>query len=259
MTGRARGYALRPFPPARRIVLQALRAGRRIAPVYGLIECDVTGPLERLRAADPPPSLTAYVVASVARSVAAHPDVHAYRDWSGRLVIHRHVDVATMIEIPVPTGSFGLAHLVSDADIRAVGDITAEIREVQRTPNRSGSARALRRWARAGSRIPGLVPLMYWAMRKSKRVRRRVGTVSVSSIGMFGGGGGFGIGFPTILSVGLFVGGLSEKARVVDGRIEPRQILDLTVMVDHKVVDGAPAARFVADLRARLENGEELD
>lgn len=259
MQRRERGYDTRAFPAGRRIVLHALRAGRHISPVYGLIECDVTAPLQRLKAADPPLSLTAYVVATVARSVAAHPEVHAYRDWSGRLVLHRHVDVTTMIEIPSWTGSFGLAHLVKDADVRTVEDITAEIRAVRDRPDRSGSGRALQRWARPGARIPGLVPLMYWAMRRSKLVRQRTGTVSVSSIGMFGGGGGFGIGFPTILSVGLFVGGLSEKPRVVDGRIEAHRVLDLTVMVDHKVVDGAPAARFVADLRARLENGEALD
>jgi hypothetical protein len=37
-----------------------------------------------------------------------------------------------------------------------------------------------------------------------------------------------------------------------------RDVLDLTVSVDHNVVDGAPAARFVADLRSAIESPEDL-
>ena len=32
-----------------------------------------------------------------------------------------------------------------------------------------------------------------------------------------------------------------------------RDVLDLTVTIDHNVVDGAPATRFGADLRRRME------
>jgi pyruvate dehydrogenase E2 component (dihydrolipoamide acetyltransferase) len=36
--------------------------------------------------------------------------------------------------------------------------------------------------------------------------------------------------------------------------IELRPILNLTLSADHRVVDGATAARFLADLKATLEN-----
>jgi pyruvate/2-oxoglutarate dehydrogenase complex dihydrolipoamide acyltransferase (E2) component len=35
-------------------------------------------------------------------------------------------------------------------------------------------------------------------------------------------------------------------------------MLDLTVSVDHDIVDGAPAARFVNNLRTRLENADGM-
>jgi hypothetical protein len=45
----------------------------------------------------------------------------------------------------------------------------------------------------------------------------------------------------------LIVGGFSRKPAVIDGRIEPRDMLDLTVAFDHDVVDGAGgAARGIA-------------
>ena len=40
----------------------------------------------------------------------------------------------------------------------------------------------------------------------------------------------------------ITVGGIATKPRYVDGALHAREILDLTVSVDHAVVDGAPAA-----------------
>ncbi len=146
---RQRGAQVWPFPSNRRLVTAAMRAGRRIAPMYGLLDLDVTKARRILAAHDPPSSLTAFVVASVARAAAAHPEVHAYRNWRGQLVTHRHVDVTTMVEIPTPQGPFGLPH---------------------------------------------------------------------------------------------------------DGQIQVRDVLDLSLVIDHNVVDGAPATRFGADLRDLIEN-----
>jgi pyruvate/2-oxoglutarate dehydrogenase complex dihydrolipoamide acyltransferase (E2) component len=65
--------------------------------MHGLVEVDITQARQLLNAAEPPLSLTAFIVASVARAAATHPQVHAYRDWRGRLVEHQHVDVQTLI------------------------------------------------------------------------------------------------------------------------------------------------------------------
>ena len=47
------------------------------------------------------------------------------------------------------------------------------------------------------------------------------------------------------MSLQVVVGGMSPRPRVVDdGEVEVRDVLDLTVTIDHNVVDGAPAARL---------------
>src|SRR3712207_7559792 len=46
---------------------------------------------------------------------------------------------------------------------------------------------------------------------------------------------------------------LFRSPRVVGEQIAVRDVLDLTVTVDHNVVDGAPATRLGADLRRRME------
>ncbi len=255
---RERGATTRPFPSSRRLVTAAVRAGRRVVPMVGLLDVDVTEARRLLAASDPPLSFTAFVVASLARAAAAHPEVHAYRDWRGRLVQHRHVDVQTLVEVATRQGPFALVHVVRDADVRDVAAISAELRAVRTTSSTRGG-RLLGTVAPALGRVPGLYRVMYAAMARSRRVHLATGTVQVTAVGMFAGGGGFAIAPPTLASLAVVVGGVSRRARVVDGdRIEAREVLDLTVSIDHDIVDGAPAARFSADLRRILHSAVVL-
>jgi uncharacterized RmlC-like cupin family protein/chloramphenicol O-acetyltransferase len=235
-----------------------MRTGRRLAPIHGLVSLDVTEARSRLAAASEPLSFTAFVVASVGRAAAAHPEVHAYRDWRGRLVVHHFVDVATIVEVIHPDGSFPLAHLVRDADIRSVADISAEVRRVKSDPATSPSGSRLEQFPWP-LRLPGAFRAFYASMARSPRMRRLAGTVEVTAVGMFGGGDGYGITVPTVATLGIVVGGISERPLVVDGVVAIRHVLDLTVTVDHNVVDGAPAARFVQDLRGIIESAKVLD
>ena len=234
-----------------------MRAGRRKMPMYGLVDVDVTTANRLLASYDPPGSLTAFVVASVAHA-AAHPEVHAYRNWRGQLVTHQHVDVGTMAEISTRQGPFAIPHVLRDADVRGVPELTAELRRVKRKPSASSSGRWLERAAPAATRIPGAVPAMYAVMARSVMARQRIGTVAVTSVGMFAGGGGFGVTSLTLMSLEVIVGGMSQRPRVVDGQVTVRDVLDLTLAIDHNVVDGAPAARFAAEFRELLESGSVI-
>jgi pyruvate/2-oxoglutarate dehydrogenase complex dihydrolipoamide acyltransferase (E2) component len=256
MTGhpRARGLEVLPFPSSRRAVTAAVRAGRRIVPMHGLLDVDVTEGRRLLEEHGPPLSTTAFVVTAVARAVAAHPEVHVYRNWCGRLVRHRHVDVQTLVEVTTGQGPFGLVHVVRDADIRGVADISTELRGVRADMAATPTGWALQRLAPVAGRVPGLFPAMYAVMSRSVRAHELAGTVQVTAVGMFAGGGGFAIAPPTLASIAIVVGGLSRRPRVVGDEIAVRDVLDLTVTIDHNVVDGAPATRFGADLRNRMEH-----
>jgi 2-oxoacid dehydrogenases acyltransferase (catalytic domain) len=95
-------------------------------------------------------------------------------------------------------------------------------------------------------------------MARSVAARQHIGTVAVTAVGMFAGGGGFGITSLSLMSLEVIVGGMSQRPRVVDGQVTVRDVLDLTVVIDHNVVDGAPAARFTAEFRELLESAAVL-
>jgi len=81
--------------------------------------------------------------------------------------------------------------------------------------------------------------------------------VLVSAVGMFGDGGGWGIPLPTF-TLTVTLGGIAVKPGVVDGRIEIREYLDVTLSFDHDVIDGAPAARFTQRFKELIETGYGL-
>ncbi len=249
---------VRKSPRSRRLVIGALKVGRGQFPIHGVIDVDVTLARQRMRAVEPPLSMTAFAAASIGRAAARHPEVHGYLDWRGRLVLHRHVDIATLFEVTTPAGTFPLAHLIVDAHTRSVAEISAEIRAVQEDPGASPSGRLLGRGLPRVAAVPGVVGLGYRLANRSVRLRARTGTVALTSVGMFGGGAGFGIAAPTIPSLGLVIGGIASRPRVVDGQITVREVMDLTITVDHRIVDGAAAARFAADLRHLLDTAELL-
>jgi len=246
-----------PFPSNRRFVLAAMRSGRRMALMSGLVRVDVTAAWERISRGGPSP--TAFFAACVGRAVAEHPEVHAYRDWLGRLVQHRHVDITTIVEVETSTGHFPLAHPLVDCDSRSVSEMTAELRTVKARPRSRGSGRLLMRWGRRAGRIPFLADVFYFVAKRSVRARSRMGTVTLSSLGAMTGGSGFVVGVPTIASVTVVAGSATEQPWVVNGEIAVRRILDLAIQIDHRVVDGAPAARFGERLRELLENPELID
>jgi len=133
-------------------------------------------------------------------------------------------------------------------------ELTAELRQVKRDPSSSFSGRWLDRVAPAATRIPGTLPAMYAVLARSVAARQRTGTVAVTAVGMFAGGAGSGITPLSLMSLEVIVGGMSQRPRAVDGQVIIRDVLDLTLAIDHNVVDGAPAARFGAEFRALLES-----
>jgi len=249
-----------PFDRARRTVVGALEVGARRHMIHALVELDVTEPRRRLRAhrarTGEALSFTAFVVGCLARAIDGDRRLHAYRDWRGRIVLFEDVDVVTLVE--PEAGEVAIPHILRAANRRTVRELHEELRAVQARP--AASAQRSGVLARLAGWVPG--PLLRLTLRALGRaphwLKRTSGTAVVTSVGMFGGGGGWGLGIVPLHTLALVLGGIARKPGVVGDRIEPREYLALTVSVDHDLVDGAPAARFVETLRALIEGAHGL-
>jgi pyruvate/2-oxoglutarate dehydrogenase complex dihydrolipoamide acyltransferase (E2) component len=253
-------FEVKPFPRERHDVVDALEVGVHRHMVHALLEIDVTRARlllrEREAIAGEDLSFTAFVVSSLARAIDADRRLHAYRDWRGRLVLFDEVDVVTLVESEVD--AVAIPHVIRAANRRTLREIHGEIRRVQAepaaSPQRSGAL------ARLSALVPGFLRRLFFrALRKNPHwLKRTAGTTLVTSVGMFGVGAGWAVGIVPLHTLGLTVGGITRKPGLVDGRIEPREYLALTVSIDHDIVDGAPAARFARRLREIVESAEVL-
>ncbi|MDI6857538.1 MAG: dihydrolipoamide acetyltransferase family protein [Dehalococcoidia bacterium] len=85
------------------------------------------------------------------------------------------------------------------------------------------------------------------------------GTFTITNLGAFGGGWGFGT--PIInqpQSAILGTGAIVERAIVRDGQVVAAPVMTYSFTFDHRVIDGLPAARFMARLTELLENPKLL-
>jgi len=79
------------------------------------------------------------------------------------------------------------------------------------------------------------------------------GTFSISNLGMFGIDQFAAVINPPEGAI-LAVGQVREAAVVTDGAVTVGQRLGMTLSCDHRVVDGAVGAAFLAELRRLVEH-----
>ena len=73
-------------------------------------------------------------------------------------------------------------------------------------------------------------------------------------MGMFADGAGWALPI-TPLTLTVTVGGIAQKPVVFNGEIVIRQMLSMTVSINHDIIDGGPATRFIVRLKKLIEMG----
>ncbi|MFH1028608.1 MAG: dihydrolipoamide acetyltransferase family protein [Pseudomonadota bacterium] len=82
-------------------------------------------------------------------------------------------------------------------------------------------------------------------------------TIAISNMGMLGVESFIAIVPPTLSAI-LAIGTVKDEAVVRDGNIAIAKMMRITISADHRVHDGAYAAKFLSELRAILEEPEAL-
>lgn len=250
------GYVVERVPRDRRPVLDRLAGAGRRFQVHALVELDVSEARARIRTAPEPVTWTAFVVASVARAVAAHPELNARMSGS-RVITFDRVDIGATVERSGEGRPVLDIVVVRGADRLDCVEITRMLHEAKTGPALEHPARGL---VALVVRLPG--PLRRTAVRLVARrpaVSATFGpAVGVTSIGMFTHGWGWAIPLAPLTIIAT-VGAVVERPVVLDGVVVARPMLPLTLSFDHAVVDGAPAARFVETLRDLVETAAALN
>jgi pyruvate dehydrogenase E2 component (dihydrolipoamide acetyltransferase) len=219
-----------PLTPMRRVVARRLTESMQSAPHFYLtVRVDVTRLLE-LRAElnrqlatggqDVKVSVNDMIVKACAGLLAANRELNV--SFGGdKLVIHQRVHIGVAVAVD---GGL-LVPVIRDADQKSLTQVARDAAELV------GRARAGRL---GGDDMGG-------------------GTFTVSNLGMLGVEQFTAVINPpeaAILAVGAAV---AEPLVTADGEVEVRKVLRMTLSIDHRAVDGATGARFLAQLKDVLE------
>ncbi len=164
-------------------------------------------------------SLNDLIIRATAAALRRHPECNAH--WLGegvRRFNRVHLGVAVAVEDGLITP------VVRDADGKGVAQIGAEVREM------AGRAREKK-----------LQPEEYTGA-----------TFSISNLGMFRIHEFTAVINPPEAGI-LAIGGVEELPVVEDGQVVVSSRMKVTMSCDHRVIDGATGARFLATLKGMLE------
>lgn len=230
--------------------------------ITGLLEVDVTTARARLRAMrrqGTAASFFACFVKTAAHTIGEVPQVHGMLRGRRRRVIFEDVDIAVMVERLVNGTPVPLPLVIRRCNEKSVEEIELEIRSAAEQPVGDAGDYQLghRRSAILNNiyyRLPRFlrILLMRGALRRPTARKAAMGTVIITSVAS-------GLRFPgwilpkTMHNLACGLGSVVRKPRVVGEEIIARDVLHLTVVFDHDVVDGAPAARFASRLVQNLE------
>jgi len=212
----------------RKIAENMAEANRRIQHFTLVEEYDVTA-LEETRAMmnrdrGPNPKLTLlpFLITALSRGLAEWPMLNATFDDEA-MVVTRHGTVQMGVATQTQNGL--MVATIRDAQARSVWELASEILRLSEA-------------ARSG---------------KATREELSGATFTVSSLGPMGGITSTPVINPPQVAI-VAVNKIEDKLVPVDGDIEVRKRMNLSLSCDHRVVDGWDAASFMQTLKGYIEN-----
>ena len=217
-----------PLSGIRKVIFDRMgQSWREVARVTMFVEADVselvrlrqTKAAEWERSYGVKPSYSDLIHMAVARALRAEPRINCRLEGQA-IQVRKEVNLGFAVDL----GEGLVVAVIRDADRKSLGELAK-------------AARDLAERARAGRLTPD---------------EMADGTFTVTNLG------GFGIeGFTPIVNppqAGILgVGKIQEKPVVIGGGIHVRSMMTLSLVFDHRLIDGAPAAKFLAKIKESLE------
>jgi 2-oxoisovalerate dehydrogenase E2 component (dihydrolipoyl transacylase) len=213
----------------RRKIAENMQEAKRRIPHFALVEqFDVTAleetraMMNRDRGSNPKLTLLPFLITAMARAVADWPMINATYDDDANVVTRHgavHMGVATQTDggLMVP--------VIRNAQSMSVWQLAAEVLRLSDA-------------ARSG---------------KASREELTGPTITISSLGPMGGIASTPVINPPQVAT-IAVNKLQEIPVIVDGELEARKVMNLSLSCDHRVVDGWDAANFMQTLKGYIEN-----
>ena len=167
-----------------------------------------------------------FIVKGVINALKSHPMLNAtLDDENEEIIIKKYYNIG--IAVDVPDGL--IVPVVKAADQKSIFDLAEEIQRLAESTKK----------------------------RTIDMADLKGGTFSITNVGMIGGEAATPIiNYPEVAILATLK--IAPRVRVEEGNVKVKNVLPLCLSFDHRVIDGAEAARFMVDLIKFLENPDLL-
>lgn len=234
--------------------------------INAMLEFDVTdsrAKLRELRKNGTTISFNAWLLKVIGSVLQKHPEAAAYFYNKKKLIIFNDINVSMIIEKKIGDSKVPIPLVIEKVNEKSALEITQEIEKAINqvlNPDDIVLEKQSTVYQKLYYHLPGFLRRLFWKLllKNSKAAYKTMGNVAVTSIGMIGKVNGWFI-HKSVHPISFGVGSILKKPVVIDNEIKIREILNMTILVDHDVIDGAPMVRFLDDLTNNLETGKEIN
>lgn len=212
--------------PMRKVIAQRLQQAKSFIPhIYVRQEVDASALFEareQLKNGNLKITFNDFVLRACALALREHPEVNSGFDSTNQtIILFKTIDIS--IAVTVDGGL--ITPIIRHADFKNLGEISVEVKEL--------ATRA---------KLGKLNPEEY-----------KGGSFTISNMGMFGVTDFAAIINPPQAAI-LAIGGIEEVPCVKNGQVVVGKRMNIVLSADHRVIDGAEAAKFIKTVQKYLEN-----
>lgn len=255
-------FKTRQFPKSRLATIDICTIGRLKHHIPVMIELDVTDSRKKIlayRRAKGKISFTAWLIKAISLTIKENEAVAAMLNGKRKLVIFEDVNISVVVEKELNGQKVPIPLVIRKANERTIESITAQISEARNAAISEKDIvlhRKSSRMERFYYLLPTFVRVLFWRylVKHPQFANRHMGNVAFTSIGMKGTINGWFIPI-SVHPVCFGISSVTRKPVVKGNELIIREILNMTILLDHDVIDGAPMARFISNLSRNIQEG----
>lgn len=258
-------FRYQKIPRSRIATFDIFAIGLRKHHIVAMLEFDVTesrARLRDLRKKGITVSFNGWLIKVIGTVLHKHPEAAAYLHNKKKLIIFNDINVSVIVEKKVGDFKVPIPLVIEKANEKSAQEITDEIEKARNQELTSDDIVLKKRtttFERSYYHLPVFLRRLFWKvlLKSPKAAFRTMGNVGVTAVGMMGKINGWFI-HKSVHPVSFGVGSVLRKPVVFENQIKIREVLNITILVDHDVIDGAPMVRFLDDLTDYIETGKEI-
>jgi len=258
-------YKIETFPKTRIATFDICSVGIQKHQVAAMIEIDVSESREKikkLRNKTNRISFTAWLMKVISLTIKDHELAAGFLKGKRKVLVFNDINISLAVEKKLNGQKVPIPLIIEKTNEKSIEVITKQINDA-RDKELTNKDIVLHNKSSHLKRLyyvlPRFIRRFFWKylLRHPHLAFKKMGNVAITSIGMVGNVSGWFIPI-SVHPICFGISNITKKPIVIGNKIEIREILNMTILIDHDVIDGSPMARFISNLSRNIEKGYGL-